>query len=105
MKKRVLSVLLALAMCLSLAVPAFAVEDEVIAPEEVTAESQRMYDPILPICYSPGDSLGATNWPSLSAAKLYYGTDFEYHYCGGGGSPYNYYYFFDDGTKMFFGVR
>ena len=58
----------------------------------------------LPTCYSPGDTLGRTNWPSLAAAKNYYGTDFTYYSCGGGGFPYTHYYCFSDGSKMFFGV-
>lgn len=59
---------------------------------------------ILPTCYSPGDTLGRTNWSSLAAAKRYYGSDLTYYSCAGGGSPYTHYYCFSDGSKMFFGV-
>ncbi len=58
----------------------------------------------LPTCYRPGDELGRTNWPSLTAAKNYYGWGFTYYSCAGGGSPYTHYYCFIDGSKMFFGV-
>ncbi len=60
---------------------------------------------IRPIGFTEGDELGFTGWPSLAAAKAYYGLDYSYSYCGGGGSPYNYFYRFDDGSRMFFGVR
>ena len=48
-----------------------------------------------------GDQYGYDNWSSLTAAKNYYGTDFEYTYCGG---YYNYYYTFSDGSRMYFRV-
>ncbi len=55
---------------------------------------------------SGGNQYSGVIWPTLAAAKCYYGTGHTYYQCNQsyGGSLYNYYYCFSDGLKMFFRV-
>ena len=50
---------------------------------------------------STGDQYGRTDWPSIDAAKKYYGMDWVYTPCDG---YYNWYYTFSDGSRMYFRV-
>ncbi len=54
-----------------------------------------------------GPDFGFTGWKDLGSAMAYYGSDYEYHYCGTykGDARYNYYYTFSSGQRMYFGAH
>lgn len=55
---------------------------------------------------SGGNIYSSCAWPSLSAAKAYYGYDFTYSKCNlhFNGTLYNYYYTFSDNSRCYFRV-
>lgn len=57
-----------------------------------------------PVCL---DEYSTMTWPSLSAAKAYYGYDYTYSPCSHyyNYSYYNYYYSFSDGGRLYFYVK
>ncbi len=108
MTKKFVSMFLALAMCLSLAAPAFAAEE--IADDYIREEESASSD-LNPgftevIFDGAGNSYSPAVFPTLAAAKAHFGYDWTYGQCYKvhGGFMFNCYYIFTDQTRCYFNV-